>query len=70
MLKFNAWFKQTVHESPGEHFRVRHVCIYYYLEDDSISVVEPVIENSGMPQGGVEIKSDYERPCIETSFLF
>lgn len=51
VLKFNAWFKQTVHESPNEHYRVRHVSIYYYLEDDSISVVEPHVENSGMPQG-------------------
>ena len=51
MLKYNAWFKQTVHESPNEHDRVRHVNIYYYLEDDSISVVEPHVENSGMPQG-------------------
>ncbi|XP_064652605.1 EF-hand domain-containing protein 1-like [Lineus longissimus] len=51
VLKFNAYFKQTVHESPKEHYRVRPVNIYYYLEDDSISVVEPVVENSGMPQG-------------------
>jgi hypothetical protein len=53
VLKFNAYFKQTVHESPNEHFRVRPVKIYYYLEDDSISVVEPVVENCGMPQGKV-----------------
>lgn len=51
VLKFNAFFKQTVHESPNEHFRVRPVNIYYYLEDDSISVVEPHVENIGMPQG-------------------
>lgn len=51
MLRFNAYFKQTVHESPAEYFRVRPVDIYYYLEDDSISVVEPHVENSGMPQG-------------------
>ena len=25
--------------------------IYYYLEDDTISVVEPEVPNSGMPQG-------------------
>ena len=25
--------------------------IFYFLEDDSISVMEPSIENSGMPQG-------------------
>jgi len=51
VLKFNAYFKQTVHESPDEYFRVRPVEIFYYLEDDSISVVEPHVENSGMPQG-------------------
>ncbi|KAJ8322048.1 hypothetical protein KUTeg_000519 [Tegillarca granosa] len=51
VLRFNGYFKQTVHESPDEYFRVRPVDIYYYLEDDSISVVEPHVENSGMPQG-------------------
>ncbi|XP_013383143.1 EF-hand domain-containing protein 1-like [Lingula anatina] len=51
VLLFRGYFKQTVHESPGEYFRVRPVNIYYYLEDDSISVVEPHVENSGMPQG-------------------
>ena len=51
MLKFDAWFKQTVCESPEEHFRVRHVGLYYYLEDDSIAVIEPHVENSGIPQG-------------------
>ncbi len=45
VLLFNAYFKQTVNESPNEHFRVRPVNIYYYLEDDSISVVEPPVEN-------------------------
>lgn len=51
VLMLNAYFKQTVHESPAEHYRVRDVKIYYYLEDDSMSVVEPVVQNSGIPQG-------------------
>lgn len=51
MLRFNAYFKQTVHESKDEYFRVRPVDIFYYLEDDSIAVIEPHVENSGMPQG-------------------
>jgi hypothetical protein len=51
VLLFHAYFKQTVHESPDEHFRVRPVKVYYYLEDDSISVVEPLVPNSGIPQG-------------------
>ena len=45
MLRFDAYFKQTVHESPDEHYRTREVRIFYYLEDDSISVVEPPVEN-------------------------
>jgi len=51
VLKFNGYYKQTVHESPDEYYRVRPVEIFYYLEDDSISVIEPHVENSGMPQG-------------------
>ena len=45
VLRFDAYFKQTVHESASEHFRIREVRIFYYLEDDSISVVEPLVEN-------------------------
>ena len=45
VLLFSAYFKQTVHESASEYYRVRPVKIYYYLEDDSIAVIEPVVEN-------------------------
>ncbi|XP_074656210.1 EF-hand domain-containing protein 1-like [Tubulanus polymorphus] len=51
VLMFHGYFKMTVHESPDEFYRVRPVKIYYYLEDDSIAVIEPNVENSGMPQG-------------------
>lgn len=51
VLYFNAYFKQTVNESPKEFYCVRQVKIYYYLEDDTIAVHEPVVENSGIPQG-------------------
>ncbi|XP_030660135.1 EF-hand domain-containing protein 1 isoform X3 [Nomascus leucogenys] len=37
--------------STEERYRIRQVNIYYYLEDDSMSVIEPVVENSGIPQG-------------------
>ena len=50
VLKFFAYFKETVHESQQEYYRVRPVEIFYYLEDDSISVMEPHVENAGMPQ--------------------
>ncbi|CAB3978488.1 EF-hand domain-containing 1-like [Paramuricea clavata] len=51
VLLFLGYFKQTVHESADEYYRVRPVKIYYYLEDDSIAVIEPMVENSGIPQG-------------------
>ncbi|KAM5325685.1 EF-hand domain-containing protein 1 isoform 3-T3 [Glossophaga mutica] len=51
VLKFDAYFQEDVPMSTEEHYRVRQVNIYYYLEDDSMSVVEPVVENSGIPQG-------------------
>jgi len=51
VLKFDGYFKETVTESAQEHYRVRPVEIYYYLEDDSIAIIEPRVENSGIPQG-------------------
>ena len=45
VLLFLGYFKQTVHESADEYYRVRPVKIYYYLEDDSIAVIEPAVEN-------------------------
>lgn len=30
---------------------MRPVVFYYYLEDDSMCVLEPEVENSGIPQG-------------------
>ncbi|XP_062953403.1 EF-hand domain-containing protein 1 [Cynocephalus volans] len=51
VLKFDAYFQEDVPISTEEHYRIRRVNIYYYLEDDSMSVIEPVVENSGIPQG-------------------
>ncbi|XP_067833935.1 EF-hand domain-containing protein 1-like, partial [Heptranchias perlo] len=51
VLKFDGYFKETVHESAEEYYRVRPIVLYYYLEDDSIAVDEPRVDNSGLPQG-------------------
>ena len=48
---FKAFFRQGVFGSPNEHFRIRYVNILYYLEDDTISVIEPRIDNAGFDQG-------------------
>jgi len=51
VLRFNCYFKEAVTESRIENYRVRNCVLYYYLEDDSMHVSEPKVENSGIPQG-------------------
>ena len=51
VLKFNGYFVENVIESAYENYRIRPCNILYYLEDDSIHVIEPKNENSGITQG-------------------
>jgi len=51
VLRFFAYFKESVHASQLENYRVRKCVIYFYLEDGSLHIAEPRIENSGIPQG-------------------
>jgi EF-hand domain-containing protein 1 len=43
-LKFSGYFRQHVPESRTEHYRTRYVNIFYYLEDDTLEVIEPVVK--------------------------
>lgn len=56
VLRFQAYFKEGVHESALEQERIRKCLIYYFLEDDTISVSEPKQDNSGIPGQGTLIK--------------
>jgi len=51
VLSFDAYFQESVHEKREEKHRIRKCKIYFYLEDDSIQVIESRVENSGIPQG-------------------
>eukprot|EP01016_Furgasonia_blochmanni_P036317 TRINITY_DN4137_c0_g1_i8.p1 TRINITY_DN4137_c0_g1~~TRINITY_DN4137_c0_g1_i8.p1 ORF type:complete len:651 (+),score=231.66 TRINITY_DN4137_c0_g1_i8:95-2047(+) len=51
VLCFHAYFQESVIEMRTENFRVRRCVIYYYLNDDTIYVTEPKVENSGIIQG-------------------
>lgn len=50
-LQFFGYFKEAVHESNRENFRIRKVEILFYLDDDTVQINEPKQENSGVPQG-------------------
>ncbi|XP_047429908.1 EF-hand domain-containing protein 1 [Mugil cephalus] len=51
VLRYYAYFVEDILNSPEEEYRVRPVVIYYYLEDDSMCIIEPVVKNSGILQG-------------------
>ncbi|KAM4522522.1 LOW QUALITY PROTEIN: EF-hand domain-containing protein 1-like [Odontesthes bonariensis] len=51
LLRFYAYFIEDILYCPEEQYRVCPVVIYYYLEDDSMCIIEPMVDNSGMPQG-------------------
>jgi hypothetical protein len=51
VMCFDAYFQEAVHEKREEQYRIRKCKIYFYLEDDSIEVIEPHVKNSGIPQG-------------------
>jgi len=48
VLRFSAYFQESVTELAIENYRVRPVIIYYYLADSTIHVTEPRVENGGI----------------------
>ncbi|XP_038616368.1 EF-hand domain-containing family member C2 isoform X1 [Tachyglossus aculeatus] len=53
VLSFDAYFEDEVADKNQEPYRIRHCKIFFYLEDDTIQVVEPQVKNSGIPQGTI-----------------
>ncbi len=51
VLRFRAYFQESVVESATENYRVREVYIFFFLEDSTIMITEVKQVNSGTPQG-------------------
>ncbi|KAL5963516.1 EF-hand domain-containing family member C2 [Taenia solium] len=62
VLCFEAYFQQAVHESRIEQYRVRRCQVLFYLEDDTIQVMEPRIQNSALPQGTIVRRHRIRKP--------
>lgn len=63
-LTFHAYFEEAA-DAPGNNTdrpRIRKCNIYYFLEDDTISIVEKPQMNSGIPQGKIVKRSVITRP--------
>ena len=50
VLRFKGYFQEHVTESSFENYRIRPCSLLYYLDDDTIQIIEFKSENSGMPQ--------------------
>ena len=50
-LTFKGYFQEGVPESALETSRKRHLVVLYYLEDDTVEIVEPVVRNNGLIPG-------------------
>lgn len=60
-LTFFAFFKESIPECPSESYRIRHVNIIYFLEDNSMTVIEPCIPNAGFKTGRLVRRSKIQK---------
>jgi len=51
VLRFYGFFQESVTERADENSRYRNVKFMYYMEDGTLQMSEPKVENSGIPQG-------------------
>lgn len=62
VLRFYAYFKESVVENALENARIRLLVICFYLLDDSISITDTRQVNSGIPQGSFLSKGKVKKP--------
>jgi hypothetical protein len=65
VLRFFAYFRETITESNDETYRVRYVKIHVYLEDDTIMIEENIVRNAGIPQGVIMRRMKVVNPSIK-----
>lgn len=62
VLSFSAYLTEQVHESAEDSDRVRQYTVFYYLEDDSVQIIEKSTENSGLAQGTLIRRHQVAKP--------
>jgi hypothetical protein len=65
VLRFFAYFKQSLTEAGDETYRVRYARIYYYMEDNTIMIEEHRERNSGLAQGVLLRRMRVENPTAD-----
>ncbi|EDV98557.1 EF-hand domain-containing family member C2 [Drosophila grimshawi] len=62
VLFFRAYLKQTLQENYHAPYMVRHFKVYYYMEDGTLEIYEPKVENSGIVQGCILHRQRVPKP--------
>ena len=57
VLRFYSYFVEDVVAQRLENERLRRCKLLFFLEDESMQVIEPTLSNSGIPQG---IRFEYD----------
>ncbi|KAG4065244.1 hypothetical protein HA402_012686 [Bradysia odoriphaga] len=69
VLCFHAFFKESLNEVFQASHQVRKVKILYYLEDGTMQVSEPRIDNSGLSQGCIVSRQKIPRTNGSCEYL-
>ncbi|GFT38348.1 EF-hand domain-containing protein 1 [Nephila pilipes] len=62
VLRFSGYFREETHDWSKEEYRIRPVKVLYYLQDDTMEVIEPKIANSGLLQGTMFKRHAFPHP--------
>ncbi|GFW78757.1 EF-hand domain-containing protein 1 [Trichonephila clavipes] len=62
VLRFSGFIREDVHDWSREEYRIRPVKVLYYLQDDTMEVIEPKIPNSGLVQGTLFKRHAFPHP--------
>lgn len=69
VLCFHAYFKETLNEVFQAPHQVRKVKILYYLDDGTMQVSEPRVDNSGLSQGCIVSRQRVPRTNGSNEYL-
>jgi hypothetical protein len=63
VLRYYGHFQEAVLLSAIETYRIRHITFHFFLSDDTLEIVEPKEENSGIMQACLA-KQVLPRPLV------
>ena len=70
VLCFEAFFQETAEERQGYSYHIRKVKMLLFMEDGTVQVLEPTVDNSGIPQGTLISRQRIPYPAPRNSDFY